>query len=578
MAAASVAGALFSTAAVAAALETPVTAIEIQCEEVVQQQLFLQRAGIEAWPDGTTAARYGFRHALYQELWHEHGTVNQRQLWHKRIGLCKERAYNGRAPEIAAELAMHFEQGRDYRRAVRYCEHAGKNASQRSAHVEAITHLTKGLELLQTLPDTLDRTQQELSLQVALRVPLLVTKGFAASEVRKVYARAQELCRQVGDTPQLLPVLWGLCGFYTARAELGTASEMAEQCLRLAQRQLDPALLVEAHLELGNILFFRGEFAPAREHLEQGSALYDCQKHGPGRSHPFRTAQDPGVICLSYGAWTLWFLGYPDQALKRIDEALALAHELSQPFDLAYALGCAAMFHQSRGEWQAAQEQAERLLALCREQGFTYRLAMGTILRGWALARQGEGEEGILQISQGLAAWRATGAELIRPYYLALLTEAYGRVEQTEEGLTALSEALTLVNKTEERWHEAELYRLKGTLTLQKFQVPSFEFQVEQRPKSEVQGLRSSKTNSQILNPKSQEEAEACFLKAIAIARHQQAKSLELQATVNLSRLWQQQGKTAEARKRLADIYGWFTEGFDTADLQEAKALLGELT
>ena len=203
-------------------------------------------------------------------------------------------------------------------------------------------------------------------------------------------------------------------------------------------------------------------------------------------------------------------------------------------------------------------------MALAREQGFPYWLALGTTLRGWALVEQGQGEEGIAQIRQGLAAYRATGAELWRSRHLALLAEAYGKAEQAEEGLTALAEALDAVDRTGERMYEAELYRLKGQLTLQKFQVSGSTFQV---------------TNPQSLtpNPQAEAEAEACFHKAIEIARRQQAKSLELRAVMSLSRLWQQQGKREEARQMLAEVYGWFTEGFDTADLKEAKALLEEL-
>lgn len=213
LAAASVAGAVFSVAAVAAAVEAPIPVVETQCEDVVRQQLFLQRAGIETWPDGTTAARYGFRHALYQELWHEQGTVTQRQEWHQRIGLRKELAYNGRAPEIAAELTVHFEQGRDYPRAVQYLQQAAQNALRRSANIEAIQYLTKALEVLETLPDTPERTQQELNLQITLGVPLQATKGFASPEVERTYARAQELCQQVGETLQLFRVLSGLWFF-----------------------------------------------------------------------------------------------------------------------------------------------------------------------------------------------------------------------------------------------------------------------------------------------------------------------------------------------------------------------------
>jgi predicted ATPase len=251
-------------------------------------------------------------------------------------------------------------------------------------------------------------------------------------------------------------------------------------------------------------------------------------------------------MCLGFAAWPIWVLGYPDQALQSIHEALTLTQEFSHPFSLALALMMAAVVKQFLREAQLVQERAEALIALSTEQGFPYWFATGTILRGWALAAQGEGAEGIAQIHQGLVAHRATGAELHRPYFLSLLAEADGKAGQIEEGLTVLNEALDTVKKTEERNWEAELYRRKGELLLMQ------------------EGQKAG-------------EAEECFRQAFEIARRQQAKSLELRAAMSLSRLWQQQGKQEVAHQLLADIYGWFTEGFDTADLQEAKFLLDEL-
>jgi predicted ATPase len=322
--------------------------------------------------------------------------------------------------------------------------------------------------------------------------------------------------------------------------------------------------------------------AEARLHLEQGLALYDPQQHpGPTSTTEdprmegltperapwlrYRWASntaDPRIECLTYAAWTLWPLGYPEQALKRSQEVLVLAEGLSHPWSLAYALGIAAWFYPLRREGQLARERAEAVMTLSTEQGFPYWLAFGTIVRGWALAEQGQVEEGIAQMQQGLAAFRATGAEIARPYWLALLAEVYGKGGQVEEGLTVLTQALAAVEKNEERQYEAELYRLKGELTLQQFQASGSKFQADN-------------PHSAIRNPQS--EAEACFYKAIEIARRQQAKSLELRAVMSLSRLWQQQGKKKEAHQMLAEIYNWFTEGWDTKDLQEAKALLQEL-
>ncbi len=559
--AASVAGAEFSAAAVAAGLEEEEVQVEERCEGLARRGQFLKSSGQSDWPDGTVAGRYGFIHPLYQNVLYDRVTVGRRLQLHRRIGERQEAGYQERTGGIAAELAVHFEQGRDYRRAVQYLWQAAENALRRCAYQEAINHLIKGLALLKTLPDTFARTQQELTLQVTLGAALITTKGYAAPEVEKTYARARELCQQIGETPQLFAVLWGLWVFYFVRGELETARELGEQLFSLAQGVQDPALLLEAHVALGSTLFCLGELTPALAHLEQGIALYDPQQYG---SHAFLYGQDPGMVCLSWAAWTLWLLGYPDQALKRSHEALTLVQTLSHPPSLAYALGCAAVVHQLCGEGQVAQERAQAVIALSREQGFAFWVAMGTVLGGWALAEQEQREEGIAQMRQGLTAWRDTGAEMSRPYFLALLAAAYGKAGQALEGLSVLTEALAGVHKNMERFCEAELHRLKGELTLQQSKVQS--------PKSKVNIPQSA-----IRNPHLEAEAEACFVKAIDMARCQSAKSWELRAVMSLSRLWQRQGKKKKARKLLAEIYGWFTEGFATADLQEAKALLEEL-
>jgi predicted ATPase len=341
---------------------------------------------------------------------------------------------------------------------------------------------------------------------------------------------------------------------------LQTAHKLAEQLLRLAQLVQDSALLVVAHYTLGSTFFAMGKLTSARTHLEQGIAFYDPAAH---RALAFRYGSfDPGVACLTYEAWALWHLGYPDQALTSIQQALTLARELTHPFTLALVSSFAAFLHQYRREWHAAQEQAEVAIALSNEHGFANWLTLGTILRGWALAEQGQGDEGIAQMHQGLAHHNALGARTTQSYTLALLGEVYRKAGRLEEGLTQLAEALALADRTEERVYDPELYRLKGQLTLQS-QVPS--------PKSQVDNPQSAIRNPQL------EEAEACFLKAIEIARGQQAKSWELRAVTSLARLWLRQGKKAEARQRLAEVYGWFTEGFATADLQEAGALLAEV-
>jgi predicted ATPase len=427
--------------------------------------------------------------------------------------------------------------------------------------VEAVNHLTKGLELLKTLPDAPERSQQELLLQTSLGLALMATRGYADPEVEKVYVRALELCRQVGETPQLFTVLlWGLWAFSVVRVELQKARELAEQLLSLARRTHDPALFLQAHYALTQTLATLGELVPALEQCEQGIALYDPQQH---RSLAFRSGQDPGVAFLSFAAWTLWLLGYPDQALQRSDAALALARELPHPLTSAFTLDFAAWFHQFRGEEHITQELAEAGIAISTEQEFPHWLALGVILRGWALAAQGQREEGIAQMRQGLAAYRATGSGVGLTYYLALLAETYGKGGQTEEGLTVLAEALTMAHKNGERNYEAELYRLKGEL-----------LRMGEREK----GGTEEEISHSPTPPFALSSPEACFHKAIEIARRQQAKSLELRAVMSLSRLWLRQGKKDEARQILTETYSWFTEGFDTADLQEAKALLEEVS
>jgi predicted ATPase len=451
---------------------------------------------------------YIFKHALTQEVAYNSVLQERRKALHERTGQAIEGLYHLSLEEHYSDLAHHYSRSDNTRKAVEYLHLAGQQALQRSANAEAVTHLTKGLELLKTLPDTTERLQQELTLQIALGSPLAAIKSYAAPEVGEVYTRARELCQEVGEIPQLLSVVYGLWVFYFVRGELQTARELAEQLLSLAQRVQDPSSLLWVYDALWSTLFFLGEFVPARQYYEQGIALYDPQKH---HSLAFLYGgHDPGVCCREVAACVLWLLGYPDRALKRIHDALTLAQELSHPLSLARALGYAARLHQFRREGQAAQERTEAAMTLSTEQGFPSFLAMGTILRGWALAEQGQREEGIAQIYQGLTTYRATGAELHRPYFLALLAEAYGKVGQVEEGLTMLTEALATVDRTGERFYEAELYRLKGELRLQ-----------QERQRATGNGKQKKFTDPRFPTPDTQGEAEACFLKAIEIARKQ---------------------------------------------------------
>jgi predicted ATPase len=488
-------------------------------------------------------ATYLFKHALIQDAAYQSLLRSTRQQFHQRIAQVVEQRFPELCKTHPELLAQHYTAAGCHEQAVPYWQRAGQHASDRSAHQEAINHLTTGIELIKTLPETPEHIQQALTLYIALGTALQIAKGFGAPEVEHAYAQARTLWQQVGETPQLVPVLFGLWRFYLVRLQLHTARDLGDTLLGLAQRTHDPALAVVAHYTLGSTSFWLGALPAARQHLEAGLACYTSDQ---SRAPVFRMGQDLGVGCQVYAAITLWLLGYPDQALAHLRDALALAHELSHPYSLAYVWSMAAIVSQFRRDVSAVYEHAEAAVVLSTEQSFPLWAALDTTLRGWALAMQGQGEEGVAQVRQGIAAWRATGAELAVSYLCTLLADVSDHLGHTEDGLQALAEAHTLVEQHEERWQEAEICRLRGVLLLRQTGTP-------------------------------QAEAEACFQQALDIARRQQAKSLELRAAMSLTRLWQQQGKRAEARELLAPLYGWFTEGFDTADLQAAKALLREL-
>jgi class 3 adenylate cyclase/predicted ATPase len=503
---------------------------------------------------------YIFKHALTQEVAYNSLLIERRKTVHERAARAIEDVYGERLEDHYSELAHHYSRSGNTQKAVDYLQLAGQQAVQRSANTEAIAQLNAALELLKTLPDTPERTQQELSLQIALGAPLQATKGWAAPEMRQVYLRARELCQQLGETPQTFVVFWGLWQYHVVRAEYETSHELAEQIFHLARRQQDPAFLIQAHYAQGFTWLFAGKPSSGREQLTRGIALYNPHQH---RAHSLLYGFDPGGATLYFTAVALWLLGYPDQALGRLQESVVLAEELSHPFSRVSTIWAAAVIYKLRREGYATREQATATVSLSNEQGFALFSAFGKIVEGWALSETGQ-EDGLVKIQEGLDAYRETGARIFQTHWLALLAEVYEKGGQTEESLKALAEALDAAHSTGERFYEAELYRLKGELTLQKLSVASSQLPV-------------SNPQSPPPNPQAEAEAEACFLKAIEIARQQQAKSLELRASTSLARLWQSQGKKAEAHKLVADVYNWFTEGFDTKDLQEAKALIEEL-
>ena len=561
--AASVAGAEFSTLAVAAGLGEDQAPVEARCDELARQRQFIQDGGVQVLPNGEAASRYSFIHALYRNVLYERVSASRRVQLHRRIGEQVEALYGEGAKEIAAELAMHFERGADHKQAVKYLQQAADNAIRRFAYQEAVVLSRRGLELLLKLPDTPERAEQELSLQLTLGVPLIATDGYAAPEVGSVYLRARELCQQLGETPDVSEALWGLWTFYTLRAELGTAREMAEELLRLAERLPYPGMAMRGHWAIEITFAHLGEFALALEHYEKALLLYDPKQH---LDDGFLYALNPGVAMPCFAAWALWFLGQPDQALSRIEEALTLARELSEPLSLAHALLFAAILYQLRREEQMAQEYADAAFAVSSEHGLVLYQAMSTVMKGWALLKQGRHEEAIERMRQGLAALQATGTELVRPHFLGLLAEALGLARQPEEGLRTLEEALSVAQRGGEAYYEAELYRLKGEMLL---------IQAAGRGSSRAAPRGKAAIEAETT---ADGQAEACFNQSIKIAQKQKAKSWELRAVMSMARLYQKQSKQKEARTLLTYTYSRFTVGFATADLREAKALLDELS
>jgi predicted ATPase len=452
---------------------------------------------------------------------------------------------------------MHFEHGQDYQRAVQYLWQATETAMQRCAHREAVAHLMHMRELLRRLPPTSERTQQELALLTILGAQLTVTKGYGAPEVEKTYAEAWELCKQVEEDFRLFPILAGLSRFYVMRAELEPARTLAEQLLHLAHTLQDPTLLMAGHCQLGGVLFWRGEFAAAQNHLEQSSALYDSQLHQALTS---LYAEDPGVVCRVFLAFNLWLRGYPDRAVEHMSRILQLTRDMGDLYGQTFALFFTASLHQYRKDWQSAQDYASAIMTLARAEGFLLWEAGATAMQGWAFSEQGRQEEGIVLLRQGLSGWRATGARVGQPYIHGLLAEALGQAGRPHEGLAVLEEQFGVQLNVGPCECAAELHRVKGELLLRAARSV-------QRATGEQPELHFN-----------QHAAESCFDTAITIARRQGAKSWELRAMISLCRLWQQQGKIAEARQALTDVYNWFTEGFGTGDLKEAKVLLDALT
>ncbi|MFN8495745.1 MAG: BTAD domain-containing putative transcriptional regulator [Caldilineaceae bacterium] len=486
---------------------------------------------------------YNFSHDKLREVAYTSLSPIRRRYLHRRVAQALEALRTGQLDAVSDQIATHYEQAGLAAQAIAYYQRAAQAAHRMSALQEAIAHLTQALTLLPSLPDNTERAAQELAIHVALGPLLLATKGYAAPEVEQAFHRAWELCRRlqpqsVEATPERFQVLWGLGRFYMVKPELPKALEASQQLLALAQSAEEPDLLLEAFCSLGTHLFHLVDLPAARAYLEQSLALYDPTQH---RSHALSYGQDPGVVASAYLAWTLWCLGYPAQALAQTQTALTLAQKIDHPYSLVIATTYASVQYHFLHDVARCRAHAEAAIALATQYGFTLWLSMATFLRGWTLTVEGDFDNGFADMQQSIDLFRSTGAELGAAYFAALLAEAFGRTGQAEVGLLALGGAFELLERTQDRWCEAEMYRLQGELYLQ---------------------------------TDAPDEAETSFQTAITVARQQQARLWELRATVSLVRLWQQQGKGTEARVLLAAIVDWFREGAELPDLVAARTLL----
>ena len=510
-------------------------------EELIGVMDRCERYGLIHSSSGLGEEKYAFTHDLLQEALYESIGPARRRRDHLQIAQVIEKLYASRLEDRYESLAYHFREGNDLEKAVIYSHRAGVKAALHCAYREAALHFEQALGALDHLPKGRQKLEQAIAIRIDLGPALIAIGSYLAPEVEENYIQAEKLCERLGESAQRFPVLWTLSRIRHWRGELLAAWQLAEQLLSLARREQDSLRLLEAHHTLWAISLDMGELASTKGYAEQGFTLYDRVRHGQLGSR--YGGHDPGVCSRIHAAKALWLLGYADQALRTIEAALTMATELSHPYTLWLALMAAIWIDHHRGDRQAAQDHVKKLLALATEQQHERWIKVANFLEGWLIAEQGQWERGIAQMRQGESELVIEARQ--QAYYATLVAQACLKGGQTEQAFSVLTKELKRVRDTGVRYYEAELHRIKGEVLLRR-------------------------------SASSQKEAETCFHAAIDLSHDQGAKSLELRAIMNLSDLWQKQGKKAEARQMLKEIYGWFTEGFDTADLKEAKELLKE--
>ncbi len=504
--------------------------------QLVDAELLYQRGA-------PPAATYTFKHALIQETAYQSLLKSVRQQLHARIAEVLEERFPERVAAEPEVIARHCEQAGLAVQAIAHYQRAGERATQRSANEEAIGHLQRALALVETLPETRERHQMELGLQMAIGAPLAAARGWSHPEYEGTYARARELTSQIGESPELPGVLVQMAAAYHVKGDLGTGASVAQEALAAAERTGEAFYLLSAHHQVGQSLFHRGHFSRALQHYEHSIELYDPSEHA---SFAYTVGNDNGVVVHGYAAWCHVYLGHPDRALELSEEGVALAKRVEHPVSLANALFFAGVVHLRRGELDRTRERIGELVNLAEQLGFPFWLGLGRFFRGWARVESGEGEAGIAEMQQAMVELARIGAGLGAPAILFALAEGLRKVGRHDDALGALGLGVARAEGQGEHYFDAELHRLRAEILLD-------------------------------MDGNAAEEAEALFGQSLEIARRQEAKGFELRAATSLARLWQRQGKRDAARALLAPLNAWFTEGFATRDLKDAQALLAEL-
>ncbi len=544
---ASLAGVEFSAAAAAFGANRGVAEADERFQRLAGTGQFIRQAGTVEWPNGTVAGSFAFRHSLYRETLAAAVQPRRRADSHLRIGLALEDAYRERSPDLAGELALHFEEGGDWARAARYRRLAGETAARRHAFAEAETHLERGLASLGSLAVSPERDREELRLQSALGAVRMATRGYAAPEVERAYTRALELSSEAPEEPAAFPELWGLWAIHLTRAELDRALELALRIQRIADTSRDRLLRLQGHHALWMTLFFRGELAASHHHLEEGEPLYDPAED---RTSALVYGHDAGAAAISLRSLLLWSFGRVDQALEVSRQAAACARALGHPVTLVYVLLNVGWLRLLRREPDACSEEADAVIAYSSEQGVPFWKAHGQLLRGWALAERGEVERGISDIEQGLASMTEMETLLGRSAHYAHLAAAMARAGRLAEARELVERSKAHIAVSGERYHEPEIHRIDAELVL-----------------AEAGGADGAASEAR-------ERAEERLRAAIACASRQGARTLELRATTSLARIRGRGAKGRRTRAQLSELVESFTEGFHTPDLAEARDLL----